>query len=136
MLSVPAALVHFASTNAGRVTCPMHSHAKQCLACPCTGTGQPGEHDLHSSQLPPVVATPGQQALDQAKGHLLNARRTNPHYASLPTLMGQTESVDSLKWKMHADMLLQQGDPRALQVQPLLLHAANLVLHHVGMSVT
>lgn len=115
MLSVPAALVPSASTKAGRATWPMHSQPKQGLACPCTGTGQPGDHNLHSSQLPPVLTTPGQQALDQAKRHLLNKRQTNPHYASLPTLMGQTESVGSLKHKIYVDELLQQADPRALQ---------------------
>ncbi len=69
------------------------------------------------NQLPAVIATPGQQALDKARQQLLRERQANTQYASLPVLMGQSEDTDGLQQSAQADECLQPVDNKALKVR-------------------
>lgn len=62
-----------------------------------------------------VTATPQQQVLDQAKQVLLEKRKNDPYFASVPWL-GHTESVEGLKHKLFADATRDNINPKALQV--------------------
>lgn len=67
------------------------------------------------NQLPPVVATPGQQALDNARQQLLRERQANSQYASLPVLLGQSEDTDGRQQSAQAVERLQPVDTKALK---------------------
>lgn len=69
------------------------------------------------SQLPAVIATPGQQALDKARQQLLRERQANSQYASLPVLMGQSKDTDGLQQSAQANECLQPVDDKALKVR-------------------
>ena len=88
--------------------------ADHSLACCCVGTEG---RDLHVNQLPPVVATPGQQALDNARQQLLRERQANSQYASLPVLPGQSEDTDGRQQSAQAVERLQPVDTKALKVR-------------------
>jgi len=92
----------------------MRLRAEHSPACCCVGTEG---KDRQVSQLPAVVATPGQQALDKARRQLLRERQTNSQYASLPVLMGQSEDIDGLQQSAQANVCLQPVDNKALKVR-------------------
>lgn len=75
------------------------------------------------NQLPAVVATPGQQALDKARQQLLRERQANSQYASLPVLMGQSEDTGGLQQSAQATECLPPVDNKALKVRSSHLQA-------------
>ncbi len=96
------------------ITWKMKLRADPSPACCCVGTeGQ----DQHVNQLPAVIATPGQQALDKARQQLLRERQSNSQYASLPVLMGHSEGTDNLQQSAQANECLQPVDDTALKVR-------------------
>ncbi len=96
------------------ITWQMRSRADHSPACCCVGIeGQ----DQHVNQLPAVIATPGQQALDKARLQLLRERQANRQYASLPVLMGHSEDMDRLQQSAQANECLQPVDNKALKVR-------------------
>ncbi|DBA70406.1 TPA: hypothetical protein ACH3X2_011820 [Trebouxia sp. C0005] len=111
MLSAPAIL-------SKTITWQRRLRAYHSPACCCVGTeGQ----DRHVNQLPAVVATPGQQALDKARQQLLRERQANSQYASLPVLMGQSEDTGGLQQSAQATECLPPVDNKALkELQDLL----------------
>ncbi|DBA97160.1 TPA: hypothetical protein ACH3X1_014926 [Trebouxia sp. C0004] len=105
MLSAPAVLSR-------SLTWQIRLRAEHSLACACVGTE---DKDRHVSQLPAVIVTPGQQALDKARQQLLGERQANSQYASLPVLMGQSEEIAGLQESAQANVFLQPFDNKALK---------------------